>query len=213
MWPLLGSVAGSILTGLFNQNSANQQMAFQKDMRSTQYQTATEDMKKAGLNPMLAFSQGGAGTPSGASAQMPDMGDSVSHGVSSAIQAAMMKSQMENVQADTQLKADSSKAAVAGAAASMANAALASQNSATVAAMRPLQVAGTVIDNMTKTNANMTAWALGKKSEVEGDYFSSPAGRLAHMISMGGADAAGATSALKNFDLGKIISSLMENFR
>jgi len=52
-----------------NQASAAQaqaQMAFQERMRETQYQTAIEDMKKAGLNPMLAYSQGGAGVPTGA---------------------------------------------------------------------------------------------------------------------------------------------------
>lgn len=45
---------------------ARTQMAFQERMRQTQYQTAIEDMKKAGLNPMLAYSQGGAGVPTGA---------------------------------------------------------------------------------------------------------------------------------------------------
>ncbi len=45
---------------------ASKQMDFQERMRATQYQTAVEDMKKAGLNPMLAYSQGGSGTPSGA---------------------------------------------------------------------------------------------------------------------------------------------------
>lgn len=45
---------------------AQRQMDFQERMRSTQYQTAVDDMKKAGLNPMLAYSQGGAGTPVGA---------------------------------------------------------------------------------------------------------------------------------------------------
>jgi len=52
-----------------NRNSAEQaakQMDFQERMRETQYQTAVKDMKEAGLNPMLAYSQGGAGTPTGA---------------------------------------------------------------------------------------------------------------------------------------------------
>ena len=56
-----------------NQASAEQaakQMDFQERMRETQYQTAVNDMQKAGLNPMLAYQQGGAGTPSGAMGQV-----------------------------------------------------------------------------------------------------------------------------------------------
>jgi hypothetical protein len=49
---------------------AAKQMDFQERMRSTQYQTAVEDMKKSGLNPMLAYTQGGAGTPAGAMGQV-----------------------------------------------------------------------------------------------------------------------------------------------
>ena len=58
---------------------AAKQMDFQERMRSTQYQTAVEDMKKSGLNPMLAYTQGGAGTPSGAMGQVSTakMGNSV----------------------------------------------------------------------------------------------------------------------------------------
>lgn len=44
-----------------------QQMNFQRDMSSTAYQRAVDDMQKAGLNPMLAYSQGGASQPTGSS--------------------------------------------------------------------------------------------------------------------------------------------------
>jgi hypothetical protein len=70
--------AGSSLLGASSANSANRdianrQMAFQADMSNTSYQRAVADMEKAGLNPMLAYGQGGASTPSGASATMQDV--------------------------------------------------------------------------------------------------------------------------------------------
>lgn len=49
-----------------NQRFAREQMDFQRDMSNTAYQRAMTDMRRAGLNPILAYQQGGASTPGGA---------------------------------------------------------------------------------------------------------------------------------------------------
>lgn len=53
---------------LFNSEEAKRNREYQSGMANTAYQRAIADMKAAGLNPMLAYSQGGAATPSGSSA-------------------------------------------------------------------------------------------------------------------------------------------------
>lgn len=70
---------GAIQQGIYNQIQQNAAMSynsaealkdrqFQEHMSSTSYQRAVEDMKKAGINPILAYAQGGASTPGGAGA-------------------------------------------------------------------------------------------------------------------------------------------------
>ena len=49
---------------------AERNRQFQENQRQSQYQVAVNDLMKAGLNPMLAYTQGGAGTTSGAQATM-----------------------------------------------------------------------------------------------------------------------------------------------
>lgn len=64
----LGSLAGSVATGLFNAHEADKNRDFQEDMSNTSYQRMVKDMRAAGINPMLAAKLGGASTPPGATA-------------------------------------------------------------------------------------------------------------------------------------------------
>lgn len=97
--------------GSHSQNKANaalaqRQMDFQERMSSTAYQRATADMRKAGINPLLAYSQGGASSPSGASAQMQNVAQS---GVSSALEATKNNYEMAMLKANAEVAQNSAR--------------------------------------------------------------------------------------------------------
>ena len=90
--PGVGAALGGVgsYLGITGANKANQQMAqnqmnFQSEMSNTSYQRAVEDMKKAGLSPMLAYQQGGASTPGGSTATMDNvLGNATNTAIASA---------------------------------------------------------------------------------------------------------------------------------
>jgi hypothetical protein len=67
-------IAGDVIGGLFGTKQAQKQMDFQAQQSATSYQRAVQDLRAAGLNPILAGTVGGASTPSGVMAPTPQFG-------------------------------------------------------------------------------------------------------------------------------------------
>jgi hypothetical protein len=97
---VIGAVGSAIIGGLFSRsgqqdtNATNielgrEQMAFQERMSNTAYPRAVDSMKAAGLNPMLAYSQGGASTPIGAMPQVQNVNAAAVSGANASAQTAM----------------------------------------------------------------------------------------------------------------------------
>ncbi|WNK14145.1 MAG: DNA pilot protein [Microvirus sp.] len=139
MWGFAGqlasgaaSLAGGMMANSASSKQAQQQMDFQRQMSNTSYQRGTKDMMDAGLNPMLAYSQGGASSPGGASAPQSDV---ISPAVNSARQSSFLNAQLENMQAQnaainaqTQNTNADTASKLLGPAAVSANTALTNQN-------------------------------------------------------------------------------------
>lgn len=83
-----------------NKELAQKQMDFQERMSNTSYQRSMADMQAAGLNPILAFQQGGASAPGGAKAEVSN---EYSGAVGSALQAMQVRAQIAQTRMMTEL--------------------------------------------------------------------------------------------------------------
>lgn len=134
---LIGGVASAWGTHAANQEAkaaSQTQMAFQKETLRHQYQWGMEDMRKAGLNPILAYKQGGAGSAGGSSYTPQNVGSAAVSGASAAQSSALATRaqdiQLENIKADTALKHSQDKTQDALQIQALAQAGQASANSA-----------------------------------------------------------------------------------
>ncbi len=97
--PLL-QLGGDLLGNFFAGERQEDAQQFSAQQFANRYQTTVKDMQAAGLNPMLAYSQGG-GTPPSSSAASASM--SGNYGMAY-MQSKLNTAQVANIEADTQNK-------------------------------------------------------------------------------------------------------------
>lgn len=113
---MAGAAAAGGLLSYFGQRSANarnialarEQMRFQERMSNTQFQRRMRDLRKAGVNPLLAVSQGGASSPAGQTARVESAEGS---GVTSAMRALQTMAQTQQLEAAARLQTTSARVA------------------------------------------------------------------------------------------------------
>lgn len=112
------SFGNNLLNNLFAGQRQDDAQEFSAQQFATRYQTTTKDMQAAGLNPMLAYSQGGGNAPTSSAAGAAGGGDPGAVYTASRLASA----QVANIEADTANKEKQGKLIEAQAAQAMGSA-------------------------------------------------------------------------------------------
>ena len=103
VWDSIISAGSSLIGGIMANNASNKQatrqMAFQERMARNAHQYEVEDLRAAGLNPILSAKYGGAHVPPGASAPVQDV---IGPAVNSAQAARRLSQELENMDAQNE---------------------------------------------------------------------------------------------------------------
>lgn len=96
MWPALIAAGASLAGSALSMKNANKQNAFQKDLAQNSVQWRVNDMRAAGINPILAANPGQGATTIGSSS--PDVSGLNSAGsqMAAAVQAKTARTQMQS---------------------------------------------------------------------------------------------------------------------
>lgn len=154
----------------FNAAEAQKTRDYQERMSNTAYQRGMLDMKTAGLNPILAYQKGPAGSPTGATASTTaaPVSDVIGSGVASARASQRQNAEVQNmIDQNANLRQQTAN--------------LKAQEGLTQAQMDKTRSDQVNVDTDTaiKTEAVKQAIREGKKAEFDTELFDTPAGRIA----------------------------------
>ena len=110
------SIAGQYFANRASRRSVNRQLAWQREATINRYQWQMDDMRKAGLNPILSYRQAPPGATAGASYTARSLTEGVPQSVNSAVNAykasaenRRTEAEIKNVQEDTKYKTEQAK--------------------------------------------------------------------------------------------------------
>jgi hypothetical protein len=101
---LLGPIVGSLITGQASRDNAAQATAANKEAMQNRHQWQVEDLKAAGLNPILSSNLGGSsGMPAAMAAPPPDYGATITNALQTGSNVKKQDAEIKKILMETGL--------------------------------------------------------------------------------------------------------------